>query len=586
MARAAERARPSIARRAIMGNRLSRLLPAAALVVLVAAVFGRIAGNQFVWWDDPDTIFRNPRLDKPSLAHVRHEWLHAEHGEYLPVTRSAWGLLALVAKRDTPDPDYLGVAADGSKAGAEIWLHDWAYHVASIAGHAVTALAVFALLRRLFGKPWAAFAGAALFAVHPVQVESVAWASGLKDVLCGMFAMLALWQYVAFVQDESVPGQARRRRYVVASFLFVLAILSKPTGVVTPVLALAIDGLLLRPGQWRKIARSLGPWFVISLIGGVAARSLMPSQGIPTTALWTRPLIVADTVAFYLWKLVWPAKLVVDYGRTPHWVMSHWWAYLIWLVPATIFGLCVWLAWRKGQCMPLAAGLLFVGGAAPVLGFTPHMFQYYSTTADHYLYQCMLGPGLLLAWGLTRVDWNDAAAAMRRRCVVGAVAAVLLALSARSVMQAAHWRDDRSFWTHLLAVRPASFGAHHAMGLVVMREKLGDAEPYFRRSIELNPSFARPHVFLAEILLKKGRLDESVAVTKRYIAILHTFPKDARPSITFEHYKLGVILAEHRRYSEAVEQFTTALRMSPSFHAAREGLEKVRRAEAAASVAE
>ena len=527
------------------------------LAIVVAVVFARAVGNQFLYWDDPGTIFENPRLRAVTLGGIASEWAHAEHGEYLPVTRTLWAVLAAVGRTQTADPDY--------PPGAAVYLNAQVFHLASVAGHVGTALAVFALLRRLFGKPWAAFAGAALFAVHPVQVESVAWASGLKDVLCGMFAMLALSQYAAYAQSDAA---GRRRHYAAATVFFVLSILSKPTGVVVPALALVVDALLIRRGHWRRIAAALGPWFVVSAAFGVAARYFMPSEGIPTTALWMRPLIAGDALAFYLWKLVWPAELAADYGRRPGVVMHGWGVWVAWVVPAALLAAAAWAAWKKKQYAPLAAVLLFVGGAAPVLGLMPHMFQYFSTTADHYLYLSMLGPGVLAAWGIAQLG------AGRSRWAAAAAVGVL---AVRSVIQIGYWHDSSTFWRHTLEVNPRSFVAYATLGDLLARERRGEeAEAHLRKAIELNAEYAPPYVTLYGLMLARGRLDEAVAVKRRYLTIIETFPSRHRPDLARERLELGAVLLAARRYDEAVREIERALELRPGMPGAAEALAQAR----------
>src|SRR2546421_3044404 len=191
------------------------------LAVATILVFGRITTNDFTYWDDAGTIHHNPRLNPPTVRNVLWYWGHSELGLYMPVTYTVWEALAAVARLEAADE--FGIA-----------LNPWLFHAASLIVHIGSVLLVFHILRRLTARDAASLVGAMLFAIHPIQVEAVAWASGLKDLLCGFFALLAIWQYMRFSDETS---QRRWMHYAAALLAFVLSMLSKPTGMLTPILA-------------------------------------------------------------------------------------------------------------------------------------------------------------------------------------------------------------------------------------------------------------------------------------------------------------------------------------------------------------
>src|SRR5262245_2546087 len=288
---------------------------------------------------------------------------------YTPLTRSIWSALAAIGWRDGVPP-------------GEIAIDPAIFHGASLVAHILAALALLSLLRSLGYAEWPALAGALLFGLHPVQVEPVAWASGMKDVLCGMFAAVTLWQYAVFdrssrregTERETVhadppprpPASSRKRdgsavsraskssrrsshglgedrsstarsdgepsawwrspwmHYAAALAACVCAMLAKPTGMVVPALVAAL-GLVVLRRPLRRVALELGPWFLLSLVCAVLARIVQPQSGIPLTPLWTRPLIAGEALAFYLYKLVFPLTLSVDYGMAPDVVMKSSW---------------------------------------------------------------------------------------------------------------------------------------------------------------------------------------------------------------------------------------------------------------------
>lgn len=440
---------------------------AALLALLVSALafagMARVCANDFVAWDDSFTLYGNARMNPPTAATLRFYWTRTEHGLYIPATQTVWSALARIARTDRPDP--MGV-----------WLDPTVFHVASVMLHATAALVMFLLLRRLLGtqrscdvdadgaggsmrSDSAAAIGALVFALHPVQVESVAWAAGMKDVLYGLFSLVALWQYVVAVQSSSTA--ARRRvllHFALATAAFVWAVLCKPTAMVVPALAVVIHVVVLRQ-SWRDAAKWTAAWWAITLAAMVVARLAQQVGEEIAAPLWLRPLVAGDALAFYAGKILLPLKLCIDYGRSPSVAQSGGWIYLTWLVPVALAALLIWRPRREF----VAAALLTTICVAPVLGLATFMFQAYSTVADHYLYLAMLGPALAVAW-LAAGDWKW----------TRPIALVALALLATKTFgQAGTWRDSESLFTHTLAVNANSFVSCNNLG--GSYDALGDA---------------------------------------------------------------------------------------------------------------
>src|SRR5688572_11068636 len=183
------------------------------LLVATAAVFGRVCWHEFTWWDDQMTLHHNPRYNPPSGPKIAETWLKPVDGLYVPVTYSYWGALAYAAELRQTD-------AFG------IHLNPRVFHAGSLVLHLASAVVVFSILRLLCGHVWAALGGAMLFALHPVQVEPVAWASGAKDLLCGLLSLCAIYQYILYARAET--ARKRWTYYVSGGVILVLAMLSKP----------------------------------------------------------------------------------------------------------------------------------------------------------------------------------------------------------------------------------------------------------------------------------------------------------------------------------------------------------------------
>ena len=311
------------------------------LLLVLAGAFSEVGRLDFVLWDDDVNVYENPYLHPVTLRNVLWFWRQPYFSMYIPVTRTVWAGLGLVS----------GLTSEGPGIKP---MDPSVFHLANLAVHALNALLVFTLLRKLVANDWACCAGALLFGLHPVQVEPVAWVTGMKDLLGGLFALVALWGYLthAMRRREGGGAAAGRAHYVVATVAFALALLSKPSAVVLPVVAWVLDRWALkRPA--REVVWALAPWVVLAIAaGGVAAWAEAAIRGARTyTPIWARPFVAGDALAFYLYKLLVPLRLGSDYGRTPQFVLGHAWGYLTWLAPC-VLGV---LLWARRQAWPLSS---------------------------------------------------------------------------------------------------------------------------------------------------------------------------------------------------------------------------------------
>ena len=433
------------------------------MIVLVCAAlvcFGIVCSYGFTNTEDEGLITRNPMFNPPTAATLRQIWTTPHLYLYVPATYTAWWLLASVGRTSVAD-----------ESGAT--LNPWLFHSANLAMHVAASLLVLALLRRLTrGREGPALIGALIFAIHPIQAEAVAWTTGMKDTLCGVFAFAALLMFVRHTRDTGVPpmreaggvgepsvsdpsrnqhGRDARVTvipfdYVAGTFFLLLAMLAKPAAVVVPVMAVIIDRFLLdRP--WRSVARRAALWFVLTVPFVVIARVVQPAADLMPAPLWARPLVAGDALAFYFGKLVWPVGLTTNYGRTPEAILTSGAAYWTWLVPAVV----AIILWRVKSGPLTAAALLFSAGLLPVLGLTTFLYQQFSTVADRFVYLSMLGVALATAW-LTSRRWD--------RLTVAVASAILLMLGVLAFRQATVWENRVTLYGHLVAVRPDDPSAH------------------------------------------------------------------------------------------------------------------------------
>lgn len=505
-----------------------------ALAGVVLVVFGRLCINDFAGFDDAMTIYANPRFNPPSIGNIAWYWSHWEAGIYIPLTETIWGLLAFIAR---VEPDEMHIS-----------LNPWIFHSASVLIHLLTTIGVFALLRRLIGKDLPAVAGAILFAVHPVQVETVAWASGLKDALCGLFSVLCLCFYVDFVRKSG-----SWRTYAGATACFVCAFLAKPTGIVVPLMAIAMGWMALgRP--LGKVLRSLWPWLILAAAGAVLTRYVQRGERVPGVAVWARPLIAGDALAFYAYKLLVPLKLAPDYGMRPQDVMVGKWAYFAWIVPVLI-ALALWIS-RKSRPMLALAGLFSLIPLLPVLGFSPFLFQGFSTTADHYLYLPMVGAALALGWLIA----HHGGRRLWTACVVW-----LAALASLSFVQGGYWSTDRRLWEHTLTVNPRSFAAMTGLAFDSMRNRnLAGVEERLKKAQDLAPYYVPLAQIQVQYYLMVGNADRAIDSSRRLEDLKERYTNIPPAQAAEAHRQLGQLLMARKRYREAAAEFRRAMELDPS----------------------
>ncbi|MBW2431301.1 MAG: tetratricopeptide repeat protein [Deltaproteobacteria bacterium] len=548
------------------GDRKGRILPMIILVFVTLAVFGPVIGHQFLAYDDSVNVYKNPYFQARSLDNLLHFWRYPYEALYAPLTYTLWALTAWAPALLSADPS-AAVAPDPRL-----------FHSLNLLLHLLSVLIVWRILGLLLRRTrptgtetavegtslpleWAACGGALLFAIHPIQVEPVAWATGFKDVLFGLLSLGAVWHYLRYVDARMQPGTGRpsraRLHYGLATGAFVLALLAKPTAVVLPLIVwlLAAWG---RRRSWREQIADLSVWVIIAVAWGLLTRWVQPGTSLAfEPPLWARPLIAGDAVLFYLYKLVLPLRFGPDYGRTPQVVLEHGWLFLTGLAPFALAG-WLWLKRKKLSWLVTAAGV-FVVGLLPVLGLISFSFQRYSTVADRYAYLAMLGPAIALAWGLTRPKKKLAA-------ICGAIVLGLFLL--RSAWQIPYWHDTLTFFEHALQVNSNSHLAHNNLGFALAKQGQDvEAIRHYKEALRLEPESSLTHLNLGNAMARQGKLEEAIHYYTEALRIVPTYAR--------AHTNLGLALARQGRYDEALERQTEALRIEPGFAEAHNNLANV-----------
>jgi len=449
----------------VLGQRIRNYL-LLVIVISVAAVFLQVVSFDFLKYDDTINISENPRILNPNAEHLLNFWQAPFLNLYIPVTYTVWSGLA-------------AVSIDMFNGRLDPGL----FHLCNLMLHAVNCLLVFFIIKTSFDLKagpggdnrmavYGAVLGALVFGLHPVQVETVSWVTGLKGVLGGTFSLGAIALYIG-----NRAGEKHRLIDMASAVFFILAVLSMPSAVIVPVMLFLI---LLWAGQGvtKKDIGRLSFWLVLSLIVVVITRAAQPvTDGAEAYPWRVRPLVAADALMFYLHKIVWPGTLAIDYCRTPARVAALSWKNpYVWASLPLLAAVCR----LRRQPRLLALGAAFLAGILPVSGVLPFAYQQTSTVADRYLYLSMAVVGLAVA----------AVVVYRPRPWVVLLSVVLvLTLGLKSFDQCRVWKNTETIMGHTLRYYPCSFRANLNYGIALMsRGELVGSIPYLSAAQRLRPN--------------------------------------------------------------------------------------------------
>jgi hypothetical protein len=512
---------------------LSRHFPA-IVAVLTLLLFLPALNNEFVNWDDERNFVLNPNYR--GLGWTEIQWMWTSHllGRYVPVT---WMTLGL---------DYT------------IWgMNPFGYHLTSVLFHTVNAVLFYflslALLRIALRDrsmeiqariPIGALFAALIFALHPLRAESVAWVTERRDVVSGMFFLLAILAYL------------RGRKYYWACFgFFVLALLSKEIAVTLPVILLILDAYPLRRlgrAAWlEKI-----PFFLLSAVDGVLALYIGKLEGITASMVrvnWLARLAISlYGLAFYIWKTLLPFSLAPFYALTPHKIDPRALPFQLSAVTVILVTVAALMFRRKYPAL-LAAWLTYAVILIPVLGIFHNGQQ---ITADRYSYLACLG-WAIIAGGILVV--------VQKRAVMLAAGVAICGLGFLTFKQVRVWRDSETLWAQAVAVAP-SFIAYNNLGLVYSaRGDSAGAIAHFRQSIQMADDYELSHNNLGASLLELGLNDEAIREFQTALTL--------KPDLANSHNGWGQALLAQGKLDEAIEHFRAAVRIDPSYESARTNLQ-------------
>jgi tetratricopeptide (TPR) repeat protein len=511
-------------------------LIALAVAALAAVPFLTGLQNEFVSWDDDRNFVRNPFYRGLGLTQIKWMWTTFHMGHYVPLTWMTHGL------------DYV------------LWGMDpFGYHLTNIVLHSANAAVVFFVARRLLSLTLekdrtdasvamgAAFA-AVLFAVHPLRVESVAWATERRDVLSGVLYSLTVLVYLRAIE----AGTITPRRYAAIFGLFLASLLAKATSMTLPAVLLLLNvfplrRLTLRPLSWprlKPVANELVPLFLLSVAAMLlSVRALSPGGQL---SLLKKIAVSSYGLAFYIWKTLVPVSLGPIYPMpleipvaSPAYVASY--------ALVACLALLVVLQWRHWPGVVTAIAV-FVVISLPMLGAVQNGPQ---VAADRYTYHAAPALATLAGAGLTL-------ALQRFRFVtLGAAAALLSTLGVLTWKQTQVWRNSTTLWTQAVKVADHSAIAHDGLATTLYhRDSIPQALAHYERAAQLNPFYADARANMGIALARLGRFNEAPQHFQRALEL--------KPDFDMAENNWGVVEAMQGNLMAAIGHFRLALQINPN----------------------
>src|SRR5437016_2233385 len=508
-----------------------------ALVLAAVTIFAYWpAWNGGLLWDDDVYITNNELLTAPD------------------------GLQRIWFSLDSPS-QYFPLVYTTFRIEHAVWgLDPTGYHWVNLLLHIANALLVWLVLARL--KVPGAWLAGAIFALHPVQVESVAWITERKNVLMGFFFLLTLLAWVAFLDEKTKRPWLY---YGLALILYLLALSAKTTACTLPVALFLILWLQKKRIRWERIFE-INPFFVLGIASGLLAIWWERYHQGTSRAIFTflspieRVLVASRAIWFYLSKLAWPSNLTFIYPRwdiAPTHLLNYAWL----LTGVLVCGAIYFLRRYVGRCVEVAAAF-FIATLSPVLGFIMLYTFRYTFVADHYQCLACIGPIALASAGLI----NLADVSKNSRTLIFSVALCVVALLATLTWrQAAMYGNIETLWRTTLARNPDCWMAYNNLGIVLFQKgEIDEAIADYRTTLEMQPDFWDANYNLGSALLQKGEVDEAIAYCSRAVA---SEPNDPDAQVA-----LGNALVQKERIDDAIVHYQRAVAIRPDYFIARYSL--------------
>lgn len=503
-----------------------------ALAALVWIVFGQTLSHDFVNYDDMDYVTKNAQVARGlSLEGIGWAFTHFHSSNWHPVT-------------------WISHMIDCELYG----LSPWGHHLTNVLFHTGNAILLFLLLSQMTEKLWPSALVAALFAIHPQRVESVAWVSERKDVLSGLFFFLTLMAYVRYARGPS------RSRFILVTILFALGLMCKPMLVTLPIVLLLLDywplyrlpSFSLTDRKNRKLLLRLllekTPLFLLVLASCVLT-VLAQRQSIIAAAHLSGPYRFANALVSYLdyvWQMFWPKDLAAIYPlyveRIQPWNVTLGCLFMVGVTVAVIL--------LRGRRYLVVGWFWYLVMLIPVIGILQVGNQ---SHADRYTYLPLIGFYLMLIWGVTELleRWRPGRLPARALAT-----AIIVSLMVASRAQTTTWQNSESLWNHALAVTPANIIAECNLGLALHSSgKDQEALEHFEKSVRINRHQPETLASLGVLYLEQGRIEDSLAHLQEALEL--------EPRFADAHYDLGNTYLAIGKASEALAEYQRALELKP-----------------------
>jgi tetratricopeptide (TPR) repeat protein len=480
--------------------------------------------------DDPVYVTRNRHVSEGlTPENMRWAWTTFYQSNWHPLTWLSLQLDASGLNSTAAEPD------------------SFRFHVTNVLLHAANAALAYLALLSLTGVRWRCVVAAALFALHPLRVESVTWVSERKDVLSVFFGLGALLAYALYARRQTV------RSYAPVVALLLLSLLSKPMLVTLPFLMLVLDWWpLTRAKQvrdWQRLAVEKLPLFALCLASSIVTFVAQQQGGsvrdLTSLSVGDRCANALAAYATYLWMTGWPLDLAPFYPYQE----SGWPGWRLTLSGVLLVGISIVAVWQRRQRPYLLMGWLwYVGTLVPVIGLVQVGSQAF---ADRYSYFPSLGVGVAVVWAVADAIPTTSARAL---CALAGI----LSLATLTWRQGTFWTDDLLLWPHTVEVTGPNAHAYSNVGIAYENRDRGDvseAIKYYELAVKTNPGYGTGQFNLARALRTRGHITEAM---EHYRAALR-----ADPRLSDAHNDLGTLLNGQARYAEAEEHFRKALAINP-----------------------
>jgi tetratricopeptide (TPR) repeat protein len=494
-----------------------------ALAALAWLVFGQTLWHDFINYDDPRYVYENTKITSGlSLSGIGWAFTHIHSMNWHPLTTISHML----------DCQFYGL-----KAG-------W-HHFTNVLLHTIAVVLLFLALQVMTGALWRSAFVAAVFAIHPLRVESVAWIAERKDVLSGVFFMLTLLAYAHYVRLPSLG------RYLLVAFVFACGLMSKPMLVTLPFVFFLLDYWPLdriRGQLWKRVLEKI-PFIALSAVSSIA--TLVAQKG---AVGYTEELPILERIdnaivsyVLYIWQMLWPINLAVFYphpeNRLPLWeIISS----VLLLICATAAAIAV----RKQRPYFLTGWLWYLGMLVPVIGLVQVGWQ---GRADRYTYLPQIGLYIAVTWAVADLT------ALRRhqRTIISAAAILVIGLlSVCGWVQASYWRDSETLFKHALAVTTNNDVAENNLGIVFLRQgRVDQAISLLQAAVDLRPDNSPAHENLAKALLQKGEVSDALIHYRKLLEL--------QPNNIEVHNIVGTVLIQQGRIREGIEEWQKVLAIQP-----------------------